>query len=198
MPSTTTSKEPIDLSRANQIFNNLSVEELVDHAVRYDNAVLAANRALVCTSGKYTGRTPKDKHIVREPGSEANIWWENNNPMTPELFDSIREKLRTYAEGKDLYVIDTYGGADPENRIKARFIVERPYHALFIKQLLIRPSASELESYEPDWTVVDMGKLKMDPERDGTKGDAIIALNFAEKQVFIAGTEYAGELKKSV
>src|SRR4051812_8461005 len=126
MPSTTTSTEPIDLTRANQVFRNLSVEELVDHAVRYDDAVLAANRALVCKSGKYTGRTPKDKHVVREPGCDANVWWENNNDMSPELFESIRETLREYAEGKDLYVIDTYGGADPEHRIKARFIVERP------------------------------------------------------------------------
>jgi phosphoenolpyruvate carboxykinase (ATP) len=198
MPSSTTSKAPIDLNRAAQVFYNLSVEELVDHAVRYDDSQLAANRALVCKSGKYTGRTPKDKHVVREPGCEENVWWENNNSMSPELFDSIREKLRDYAEGKNIYVINTFGGADPNHRIKARFIVERPYHALFIKQLLIRPSPDELASYEPDWTIVDMGKLKMDPATDGTKGDAIIALNFAEKQVLIAGTEYAGEMKKSV
>lgn len=197
MPSTT-SNAPIDLTRASQVFYNLSVDELVDHAVRYDGGVLAANRALVCKSGKYTGRTPKDKHTVREPGSEANIWWENNNSMDPETFDKVREKVRSYAEGKNLYVIDTYGGADPEHRIKARFIVERPYHALFIKQLLIRPSAEELASYEPDWTIVDVGRLKMDAEADNVKGDAVIALNFAEKQVLIAGTEYAGEMKKSV
>src|ERR1044072_730593 len=197
MPSTT-SNAPIDLNRASQVFYNLSVEELVDHAVRYDGGVLAANRALVCKSGKYTGRTPKDKHTVKEPGSEANIWWENNTPMDPATFEQVREKVRSYAEGKNLYVIDTYGGADPEHRIKARFIVERPYHALFIKQLLIRPSAEELASYEPDWTVCDMGRLKMDPEADNVKGDAVIALNFAEKQVLIAGTEYAGEMKKSV
>jgi phosphoenolpyruvate carboxykinase (ATP) len=198
MPSSTTSKSPIDLNSAAQVYYNLSVEELVDHAVRYDDSKLAANRALVCTSGKYTGRTPKDKHVVREPGCEEHVWWENNNSMDPALFESIREKLCNYAEGKNLYVIDTFGGADPNYRIKARFIVERPYHALFIKQLLIRPSAEELASYEPDWTIVDMGKLKMDPAIDGTKGDAIIALNFAEKQVLIAGTEYAGEMKKSV
>lgn len=199
MPSTTpTTSEPIILKRANQVLTNLSVEELVEHAVRTDHATLAANQALVCKSGKYTGRTPKDKYIVEEPGSEKNIWWDNNNRMSPELFSRIREKLRDYAEGKDLYVIDTYGGADPAHRIKARFIVERPYHALFIKQLLIRPSAAELATYEPDWTIIDMGKLKLDPEIDGTRGEAVIALNFAEKQILIAGTEYAGELKKSV
>jgi phosphoenolpyruvate carboxykinase (ATP) len=198
MPSSTTSKAPIDLSRAAQVFYNLTVDELVDHALRLDGGVLAANKALVCKSGKYTGRTPKDKHIVREPGSEDNIWWENNTPMDQATFEKVRDRLGDYAAGKNLYVIDTYGGADPEHRIKARFIVERPYHALFIKQLLIRPSAEELATYEPDWTVVDMGKLKMDPETDGTRSEAVIALNFAEKQVLIAGTEYAGEMKKSV
>jgi phosphoenolpyruvate carboxykinase (ATP) len=198
MPSTTTPKESIDFTRAAQVFRNLSVEELVDHAVRFDDSELAANQAVVCRSGKYTGRTPKDKHIVLEPGTEANVWWENNNPMDPVLFDQLREHLGHYAEGKNLYVIDTFAGADPAHRIKARFIVERPYHALFIKQLLIRPTAEELATYEPDWTVVDMGKLKLDPAQDGTKGDAVIALNFAESQVLIAGTEYAGELKKSV
>ncbi len=197
MPSTTTT-DPIDLTRAAQVFYNPTVEELVDHAVRYDNAELAHNRALVCKSGKYTGRTPKDKHIVREPSSESNIWWENNNEMDQAGFERIREKIRAYGEGKNLYVIDTYGGADPQYRIKVRFIVERPYHALFIKQLLIRPTAEELKDFTPEWTVVDMGKLKMDPTMDGTKGDAIIALNMAEKQVLIAGTEYAGEMKKSV
>src|SRR4051794_11653821 len=116
MPSTTTTTEPIDLSRASQVFYNPSVEELVDHAVRYDRAVLAANRALVCTSGKYTGRTPKDKHVVRESGSESNIWWENNNPMEQPIFEHIREKIHAYGEGRNLYVIDTYGGADPEYR----------------------------------------------------------------------------------
>ncbi|HWA83910.1 MAG TPA: phosphoenolpyruvate carboxykinase (ATP) [Fimbriimonadaceae bacterium] len=198
MPSTTTSKDSIDLNRAANVYLNLTVEELVDHAVRFDHSEVAANQAIVCKSGKYTGRTPKDKHIVREPGSDDNIWWENNNPMDPATFEHIRERLHDYAEGKNLYVIDTYGGADPNNRIKARFIVERPYHALFIKQLLIRPTAEELATYEPDWTIVDMGKLAMTPATDGTKGDAVIALNFAERQVLIAGTEYAGELKKSV
>ncbi len=198
MPSTTTSKDPIDLSLAAQVFYNPPVEQLVEHALTSDDCAEASNQAIVCKSGKYTGRTPKDKHVVRESGSEANIWWENNNPMDPEVFERVREKIRAYSGGKRLYVIDTYGGADPKHRIKARFIVERPYHALFIKQLLIRPTVLELESYEPDWTIVDMGRLKMDGPSDGVKGDAVIALNFAEKQVLIAGTEYAGEMKKSV
>lgn len=198
MTSHPTSMSPINLEAAGQVFWNPSVEELIDHALRFDGDRLASNGAVVAMSGKYTGRTPKDKHIVREPGSEKNIWWDNNNPMEPEVFHGLLDKMRGYAKGKTLYVIDTYGGADPNYRIKARFIVERPYHALFIKQLLIRPSAEELRTYEPDWTIIDFGKMKTDPAADHVRGDATIALNFAEKVGLVAGTEYAGEMKKSV
>jgi phosphoenolpyruvate carboxykinase (ATP) len=198
MSSTSTTSSPIDLSRASEVFVNLSVEELADHAVRYDDGVIAANGALVCRSGKFTGRTPKDKYTVREPSSEKDIWWENNKPMEPATFERLREKARVYAEGKRLYVIDTFAGADPEYRIAVRFIVERAYHALFIKQLLIRPSEEELSNFAPDWTVCDMCRLYTDPATDGTRSEATIALNFAEKQVLIIGTEYAGEMKKSV
>jgi len=197
MPSTQ-SISPIDLSQASEVFYNLSVEELVKHALETDNAAQASNGAVVCRSGKYTGRTPKDKYTVREPGSEANIWWDNNTPMEPEMFDRLREKANDYAKGKRLYVIDTFGGADPHHRISVRFVVERPYHALFIKQLLIRPTAEELASFQPEWTVSNMCRLYADPVVDGTRSEAVIALNFAEKQVLIMGTEYAGEMKKSV
>ncbi len=198
MTSPTKIQQPIDLDRAAKVHRNISVEELIEHGLSVDGDVLASNGAMVARTGKYTGRTPKDKHIVREPGSEANIWWDNNNPMEPDVFAALRDKMGEYIDGKTLYVIDTYGGADPDHRIAVRFIVERPYHALFIKQLLIRPSASELANFQPEWTVVDMGRMKTDPEVDHVRGDATIALNFAEKQVMIAGTEYAGEMKKSV
>ncbi len=198
MPSTSASTSPIDFQEAATVVSNPSIEELIRDCVENDNCKIANNGAVVAYTGKYSGRTPKDKHTVRESGSEANIWWENNNSMSPADFARIRERLAEYAKGRKLYVIDTYGGADPNYRIKARFIVERPYHALFIKQLLIRPTAEELETYEPDWTIVDMGKLSLDPASDGTRGDAIIALNMQEKQVLIAGTQYAGEMKKSV
>ncbi|MBS1718729.1 MAG: phosphoenolpyruvate carboxykinase (ATP) [Armatimonadetes bacterium] len=196
--SFTTIKSPVDLSLAGKVHYNLSTEELIQHCLDFDNCRLASNGAVVATTGKYTGRTPKDKHTVREPGSEKDIWWENNNSMSPETFDRMRDKLANYAKGKTLYVVDTFGGWDPKHRIAVRFIVERPYHAIFIKQLLIRPTQEELATFTPEWTVVDMCRCIMDPQADNVKGDATIALNFAEKQVLIAGTEYAGEMKKSV
>ncbi len=197
MSSIAANPAPFNLSAVATLHKNLSTTELIEHAVRSGDT-LAANGALVAYTGKYTGRTPKDKHTVREPGSEANIWWENNAAMEPEVFARLKAKVNDYIAGKTLYQIDTYGGADPNHRIKARFLVERPYHATFIKTLLIRPTEQELASYDPDWTIIDLGYLSCDPEVDGTRGDAVIALNFAEKTVIILGTQYAGEMKKSV
>ncbi|RYG45389.1 phosphoenolpyruvate carboxykinase (ATP), partial [archaeon] len=106
-------------------------------------------------SGKYTGRTPKDKHIVREAQTESDIWWDANRPLEPEDYQTIRTKIGAYLADRPKYVVDTYAGADPEYRIAVRFVVERPYHALFIRQLLIRPTAEELATFVPEWTVLD-------------------------------------------
>lgn len=177
---------------------NLSFSELVEHAIRRDEGVLASNGALVTRTGKFTGRTPKDKAVVREPSSEANIWWENNPPFEKEKFDALKAKIDSYLRGRDLYVVDTFGGADPNYRINARFIVEKAWHAQFIKTLLIRPKASELEEFEPDWTVVNASGFTADPNVDGTRSEAFILLNFAQRLVLIGGTQYAGEMKKSI
>lgn len=191
-------KHFFDLSSAAQIHMNLDVESLIQHCLERDNCKQLDSGAIVAYTGKYTGRTPENKFTVVDSDCEAHIWKENNKIMDPALFDSVFEKFKEYGAGKELYVVDTYGGADSEHRIKARFIVERPYHALFIKQLLIRPSASELESFEPDWTIIDFGKRVFDPATDGTAGDAVIALNMSSNTVLIGGTQYAGEMKKSV
>ncbi|MBI5705530.1 MAG: phosphoenolpyruvate carboxykinase (ATP) [Armatimonadetes bacterium] len=180
-----------------ETLRNLSTPELVELSVR-DGDQLAANGALVALTGKYTGRTPKDKYTVREPGSEPNVWWDNNQAMSPETFERLLNKAKAHIEGRRLFVVDTYGGADPAHRIAARFIVERPYHALFIKQLLIRPHEAELALYAPDWTILDLCTLTADPEKDGTRSEAVIALDFSRKMVLIFGTHYAGEMKKSV
>jgi phosphoenolpyruvate carboxykinase (ATP) len=181
------------------VYTNLNTSELYEHAIQHNEGVLAANGALVCMTGKYTGRTPKDKRVVREPGSEANIWWENNAEMSQEEFAALREKAQTALKTKErLYVVDTFGGADPAHRIKARFIVEKAWHAQFIKTLLIRPSKDELATYAPDWTIIDLCTEKYVRTEDGVERDAVIALNFATREVIIMGTEYSGEMKKSV
>lgn len=197
MSSTIPAPSLIDTTTAATIHKNLPIAVLVEHAVASGDK-LADNGALVAYTGKYTGRTPKDKATVREPGSEANIWWDNNAEISEETFAKLLAKANNYIQGKTLYQIDTFGGADPDHRISVRFLVERPYHAMFIKQLLIRPNQSELANFDPEWTVVDLCNLQADPTTDGTRSEAVIALNFAAKTVLIFGTHYAGEMKKSV
>jgi phosphoenolpyruvate carboxykinase (ATP) len=187
-----------DLEKAAKVHMNLSTDQLIEMALAREEGTLAANGAFVSRTGKYTGRTPKDKYVVRDSETEDKVWWDNNTPMDPATFEKIREKVAKHLEGKELFVVDTFGGADPEHRIRARFIVEKAWHALFIKQLLIRPTEAELKSYTPDWTVVDASMLSMEGPADGVRSDAVISLNFTDKQVLIAGTQYAGEMKKSV
>jgi phosphoenolpyruvate carboxykinase (ATP) len=186
-----------DLSES-EVVKNPSVDSLIQDALEFDGDLLASNGAIVALSGKYTGRSPKDKFTVRTHKVDGDIWWENNNAMSPEVFDRLHMKAQELLPGKRLYIIDTYAGADPQFRIAVRFIVERPYHALFIKQLLIRPSESELANFRPDWTVVDLGRYPTDPEKDNVRGDATVAMNYDRQEVIIFGTEYAGEMKKSV
>ena len=195
--STPPPSSPVDLALASEVFPNLDVPTLIAHCLERDGCRRTSTGAVVAYSGKYTGRTPKDKATVREPGSEGRIWWDGNHAMSPETYERVRERVRARFQDRPLYVVDTYAGADPKSRIAVRFVVERAYHALFIKQLLIRPTARELEVFQPDWTVVDAGRLGMLPG-EIVPGDAAIALNLAERQVLIVGTEYAGEMKKSV
>lgn len=193
------SSKGFNVEAAKQVFRNLPVAELVEHAIRNGEGTLADNGAIVARTGKYTGRTPKDKHTVREPGSENNIWWENNAEMSQEVFARLRDKANAALANKErIYVTDTYGGADPEHRICARFITEKAWHSHFIKTLLIRPSDEELATYTPDWHIIDLCTEVCDPAIDGTRTEAVIALNFASKEVIIFGTQYAGEMKKSV
>ena len=140
-PSAETPTNGFDLSAA-KVKNNPDVDELIADGLAFDDDVEVSNGALAAYSGKYTGRTPKDKYIVVTPNVEAEIWWGNNNRMTPEVFRGLRAKAQHTLADKQLYVIDTFAGADPAYRIAVRFIVERPYHALFIRQLLIRPTAN--------------------------------------------------------
>ncbi|HLK16146.1 MAG TPA: phosphoenolpyruvate carboxykinase (ATP), partial [Fimbriimonadaceae bacterium] len=196
-PSAETPTIHFDLSTAT-VKRNASVDELIADGLASDDDVLASNGALAAYSGSYTGRTPKDKYVVASPDIEGEIWWGNNNRMSAETFRRLRAKAQEKVAGRQVYIVDTFAGADPAFRIAVRFIVERPYHALFIRQLLLRPSEAELKEFVPEWTVVDLGKHPLAGPADGVRSDAVVALNFADREVIIFGTEYAGEMKKSV
>ena len=196
--STTSTIHSFNLNTAQNVYYNLSFPELIEHAIRNHEGALCENGAFLAKTGKYTGRTPKDKYVVKEPQYEKEIWWDNNHPMKPSTFEHLKKKVQEAISKKNLYVVDAFGGADPAHQIKVRFIGEMAWHALFLKQLLVRPSEEDLKCFEPEWTIINLCKETCDPIMDETRSEAVIALNFAEKTVIIMGTEYAGENKKSV
>jgi phosphoenolpyruvate carboxykinase (ATP) len=187
-----------DLVRSASVEKNLTKSELVRRCVELDNCRLTNTGAVVAYSGQFTGRIPKDKFIVADDKTRDEIWWEGNSPISPEHFDRIREKAVGYLADHKLYVVDALAGADESYQIKVRFVLERAYHALFISQLLIKPSEEQLKNFEPDWVVYDACRLHLDPATDGTRTHSAITLNFTTQEVIIAGTEYAGEIKKSI
>lgn len=187
-------KTIVDLGSAAQVYRNLSTPELVQLAIERGEGELAVGGVLVAKTGKYTGRTPKDKFVVKDSLTADKVDWSNNQPMDPATFASLVEKVSAATQGKTLFVVDAWAGADPKYRIAVRMIVENAYHALFISQLLIKPTPSEAASFTPEWTIVDYGTETW--EREGR--DAVIALNLSEKAVLVMGTLYAGEMKKSV
>ncbi|MDE3175497.1 MAG: phosphoenolpyruvate carboxykinase [Pseudomonadota bacterium] len=177
---------------------NLGAPQLYEIAVRNNEAKVAANGPLVADTGVHTGRSPKDKYIVRDAVTADQIWWDNNNAMTPEQFETLRQDFLAHAKGRTLFAQDLYGGADHALRVRARVYTELAWHSLFIRNLLIRPEVEDIAAFAPDLTIVDLPSFQADPVRHGTRAGAVIACDFTRGVVLIGGTSYAGEIKKSV
>lgn len=193
-----TKNEP-SLHLGGKLHINLPVSQLVEHAILRKEAVLTESGAICATTGAFTGRSPKDKFIVQEPSVDGHIDWGSvNQPMEPEKFERLLKRLQTYLAEKELYIFDGFAGADPAYRFAIRVINEYAWQNLFVHQLFIRPSKEELETHEPEFTVVCAPDFKADPKSDGTRSETVIAVSFEHKMVIIAGTRYAGEMKKSI
>lgn len=177
---------------------NLSETELYEVAIRNREADLTADGALRAVTGQHTGRSPKDKFVVRDANTEGSIWWDNNKPMSPEHFELLRQDMLAHAAGKTLYVQDLIGGADPENALPTRVVTELAWHALFIRNLLIRPSRESLSAFVQKLTIINLPSFHADPARHGCRSETVIACDLARGTVLIGGTSYAGENKKSV
>ncbi len=177
---------------------SLGAPQLYEQALARGEARVAAGGPLVADTGVHTGRSPKDKFIVRDAATADRVWWENNGALTPEQFETLHQDFISHAAGKSLYAQDLYGGAEPAYRVKARVYTELAWHSLFIRNLLIRPQAHELASFAPDLTIVDLPSFTADPVRHGGRSGTIIACDFTRGIVLIGGTSYAGEMKKSV
>jgi phosphoenolpyruvate carboxykinase (ATP) len=179
-------------------FYNLSEPDLVAQSLLREEGVLGIGGTLLVETGKFTGRSPKDKHIVVSDETENNVWWERNAKMSSEAFDVLHKDMLHHIQGKDLFVQDLYGGADPKYRISVRVVTEYSWHNLFIRHLLIRPSKSELETYVNDFSIINLPSFSADPAKHGCRSETVIAINFDKRLVLIGGTEYAGENKKAV
>src|SRR5258708_4569089 len=177
---------------------NLSPAVLVEHSIRRNEAKMAANGAIVGYTNR-TGRSPKDKFIVKDETTAHSVaWGAVNAPFEPEKFDALYERVMEHLRGRELFVQDLFCGADPAYRLPVRIVNEYAWHNLFVRQLFLRPTAAELTSHHPQFTVIAAPEFKADPKRDGTNSEVFILLNFTRRTVLIGGTSYAGEIKKSI
>lgn len=178
---------------------NLSVAELVEQAIARGEAKLSSEGALVATTGEFTGRSPRDKYTVKEESVKDSIdWGVVNQAMEPDVFHKIYQRVQEYLAQKELFIFDGYAGADVEYRLPIRVINEYAWHNLFVHQLFIRPTSEELQTHKPEFTVITVPNFVINPEQDGTRSKTMIAVSFEHKVVIIAGTHYAGEMKKSI
>jgi len=179
---------------------NLLTAPLVEEAVRNGEGSLAKDGPLVVATGKHTGRSAKDKYIVRDATTEDTIdWGDVNVAMTPEHFAALKaDFFAALGEKSKLYVADLYGGSQAEHRVQVRVINELAWHNLFIRTLLVRPEGAALADFVPEYTIIDLPSFRADPAKYGCRSETIIAVNFTEKLILIGGTAYAGEMKKSV
>ncbi len=198
--TTGTGLERHGLEPQGAMLRNPTTSQLYTHALKRGDGRLAEGGPLVVDTGRFTGRSPNDKFVVREPGSEDRIWWgEINRPIDESHFDGLRVKVADYLSRQErLYVIDVFAGADPAHRIGVRVVTASPYHALFAKTMFIRPTEEELETHEPQALVLHAPEVEADPDADGTRSGTFVVLHPSRTEVLIGGTFYAGEIKKSI
>ncbi len=181
------------------VYWNLNPVELVEHAVRRGEGVLVEGGPFNAVTAPHTGRSPNDRFVVREPGSEENVWWGKVNvPIESDRYDLLRADVLEHLEGQDLFVRDMWAGADPAYRLAVRVITPNAWHNLFAYNMFRRPEAGEAEGMVPGFTVLQAPEFEADPERHGTRSGTFILIHYGRREVLIGGTRYAGELKKSV
>jgi phosphoenolpyruvate carboxykinase (ATP) len=179
---------------------NLSTPTLYEHAVRNREGQFAHLGPLVVRTGQYTGRSPKDKFVVDEPRHHDQVWWGDvNQPFDPDRYERLRARLMAYLQGLPVYVQDCSVGAHPEYRLPVRIITQRAWHSLFARNLFVQEhDPAKLAEHEPEFTLIDAPGFDADPEIDGTRSEVFVVVNLARREVIIGGTEYGGEIKKSM
>ncbi|MBI3038840.1 phosphoenolpyruvate carboxykinase (ATP) [bacterium] len=182
------------------IYKNLPVAKLIEKSILREEGILANNGALVVETGNRKGRSPKDKFIVKNPELDKDVWWgQAGNPLSQESWETLVKQIRVYLERREIFVFDGFAGVDPDYRIQIRVIAEKAWHALFAQTLFIPPNPSDVLSQNPDFTVVNVCGLSLENFKNmGLNSEAFIVINFPERTVLIGGTQYAGEIKKSI
>jgi phosphoenolpyruvate carboxykinase (ATP) len=178
---------------------NHTAPVLYEHAVRRGEGDLGAGGSFVANTGFHTGRSPRDKYIVSDSGTKDAVWWGPiNQPIQPERFASLHQRMVAYLQGRELFVQDLYAGADPEYRLPVRVVSPSAWHSLFARNMFIRPRPIDLPEFEPAFTILHAPEFRAIPQFDGIRSETFILVNFTDRLVLIGGTRYAGEIKKSV
>jgi phosphoenolpyruvate carboxykinase (ATP) len=187
------------LDNLKSVYWNLTTPALYEEALKRNEGIVGHLGPLVVRTGQFTGRSPNDKFVVDEPSSRDHIWWGKvNRPIEPDRFDELQRRMASYLQGKDVFVQDLWCGADPKYRMPVRIITQYAWHSLFVRNLFIQPTTEDLKTMQPEFVVIDCPGFHAFPEVDRTNSDVFILVNFAKRMVLIGGTEYAGEMKKSV
>lgn len=187
------------IQNVNAVYWNLTTPRLYEEAIRRREARVAHLGPLVVRTGQYTGRAPKDKFVVQDNNSNDKVWWGSvNQPMSEVQYDALKRRLLAYWQGRDLFVQDCYAGADPNYRLPIRVITETAWHSLFARDMFIQAKPAELKNHVPEFTVFHAPNFHAIPEEDGTRSEVFIVVNLSKKTILIGGTQYAGEIKKSI
>ena len=189
----------LGLHTSRTVLANLAAPALVAEALRRREGRLSEDGALIVMTGEHTGRSVRDKFVVDEPETTAGVWWGKvNQRLAPEKFAILSGRVRAYLQGQDLFVQDLYAAADPARRVRVRLVTTAAWAALFARNMFLRPPVEELDGFEPDYTILHAPLFQADPAIDGVRSATAIALSFAQGLIVISGTEYAGEIKKSI
>lgn len=189
----------LGLQNVDTLFWNLSVEELTQHTLNQNEGVLSDTGALVIDTGEFTGRSPKDKFIVKDANTENSVNWGGFNlPIESKYFDQLLAKMTAYVAGKNLYVRDAFACAHPDYKMALRVVTEKPWSNLFANNMFIRPTDEQLETIEPEWHVFCVPSFKANAAEDGTRQHNFAIVNFTQKMIIIGGSGYTGEIKKGI
>ena len=187
------------LSGCGPVHANLMPAQLIAHAIRRNEGRLSTDGALIVRTGTHTGRSAQDKFVADEPDSNGDVWWGKvNQKLAPEKFAALKSRVQAYLDHKELFTQDLYAGTDPATRLRIRVVTTGAWQALFARTVLLRPEVHELRGFQPDFVLLHAPEFHADPAIDGVRGPTAIALSFGQRTIVIAGTQYAGEIKKSV